>query len=331
MLRGRRSECGVLDRLLEAVRRSESRVLVVRGDAGVGKTALLEYAVERASGCRIARTAGVESEMELAFAGLQQLCAGMLDRLEQLPEPQRDALRRAFGLSDGVPPGRLVVGLALLGVMSEAADVRPLVCVVEDAQWLDQASMQALEFVARRLLAERVALVFAVRPSAEVQRLGGLPELVVEGLRDADARALLGSEICGPLDERVRDQIVAETRGNPLALLELPRGLTRAELAGGFGLPGAQTLSGRIEESFRRRLQALPAETQQVLLLAAAEPVGDPVLLWRAGDRLGIRVEAADAAESEGLLEIGARVTFRHPLVRSAVYRAVSPAERRTA
>jgi DNA-binding CsgD family transcriptional regulator len=331
MLRGRRSECGVLDRLLEAVRRGESRVLVVRGDAGVGKTALLEYAVERASGCRIARTAGVESEMELAFAGLQQLCAGMLDRLEQLPEPQRDALRRAFGLSDGVPPGRLVVGLALLGVMSEAADVRPLVCVVEDAQWLDQASMQALEFVARRLLAERVALVFAVRPSAEVQRLGGLPELVVEGLRDADARALLGSEICGPLDERVRDQIVAETRGNPLALLELPRGLTRAELAGGFGLPGAQTLSGRIEESFRRRLQALPAETQQVLLLAAAEPVGDPVLLWRAGDRLGIRVEAADAAESEGLLEIGARVTFRHPLVRSAVYRAVSPAERRTA
>ena len=331
MLRGRRSECGVLDRLLEAVRRGESRVLVLRGDAGVGKTALLEYAVERASGCRIARTAGVESETELAFAGLQQLCAGLLDRLEQLPEPQRDALRRAFGLSDGVPPGRLVVGLALLGVMSEAADDRPLVCVVEDAQWLDQASMQALEFVARRLLAERVALVFAVRPSAEEQRLGGLPELVVEGLRDADARALLGSEIRGPLDERVRDQIVAETRGNPLALLELPRGLTPAELAGGFGLPGAQTLSGRIEESFRRRLQALPAETQQVLLLAAAEPVGDPVLLWRAGDRLGIRVEAADAAESEGLLEIGARVTFRHPLVRSAVYRAVSPAERRTA
>jgi DNA-binding CsgD family transcriptional regulator len=330
-LRGRRSECEVLDRLLEAVRRGESRVLVVRGEAGVGKTALLEYVVERASGCRIARAAGVESEMEIAFAGLQQLCAGMLDRLEQLPVPQRDALRRALGLSDGDPPGRLVVGLALLGVMSEAADDRPLVCVVEDAQWLDQASMQALEFVARRLFAESVALVFAVRPSVEEQRLEGLPELVVDGLRDADARALLGSVIRGPLDERVRDRIVAETRGNPLALLELPRGLTPAELAGGFGLLGAQTLSGRIEESFRRRLQALPAETQQVLLLAAAEPVGDPMLLWRAGDRLGIRVEAADAAESQGLLGIGAQVTFRHPLVRSAVYHAASPDERRTA
>jgi DNA-binding CsgD family transcriptional regulator len=330
MLRDRRGECEVLDRLLEAVGRGESRVLVVRGEPGVGKTALLEYLIERASSCRIARTAGVESEMELAFAGLVQLCEGMLGRLAQLPDPQRDALRRAFGLSDGDPPGRLVLGLALLGVLSEAAADRPLVCLVEDAQWLDQASLQALEFVARRLVAESVALVFAVRPSPDEQRLAALPELVVEGLRDADARALLGSVIRGPLDERVRDQIVAETRGNPLALLELPRGLTPAELAGGFGLTSAQTLSGRIEESFRRRLQALSAETQQVLLLAAAEPVGDPVLLWRACDRLGVRVEAADAAESDGLLEIGARVTFRHPLVRSAVYQAASPEERRT-
>ena len=306
-------------------------MLVVRGEAGVGKTALLEYVVERASGCRIARTTGVESEVELAFAGLQQLGAGMLDRLERLPDPQRDALRRAFGLSDADPPGRLAVGLALLSVLSEAADERPLVCVVEDAQWLDQASIQALEFVARRLFAESVALVFAARPSDGDQRLAGLPELVVEGLRDADARALLASVIRGPLDERVCDRIVAETRGNPLALLELPRGLTPAELAGGFGLPFAHTLSGRIEESLRRRLQVQPADTQQVLLLAAADPVGDPVLMWRASDRLGIRVEAADAAESEGLLAIGARVTFRHPLVRSAVYRAASPEERRTA
>jgi DNA-binding CsgD family transcriptional regulator len=331
MLRGRRSECGVLDRLLAAVRGGESRALVVRGEAGVGKTALLEYLVERASGCRIARAAGVESEMELAFASLQQLCAPMLDRLEHLPDLQRDALRRAFALSEGSPPDRLVVGLGVLGAMSEAAADRPLVCVVDDAQWLDQASIQALEFVARRLFAESVALVFAVRPSADEQRLAALPELVVEGLRDGDARALLGSVIRGPLDERVRDRIVAETRGNPLALLELPRGLTPAQLAGGFGLTEAQTLSGRIEESFLRRLQVLPAETQRVLLLAAAEPVGDPVLLWRAGDRLGIRFEAADAAESEGLLEIGTQVTFRHPLVRSAIYRAVSPEERRTA
>ena len=331
MLRGRRAECRVLDRLLDSVRGGESRALVVRGEAGVGKTALLEYVVERASGCQVARASGVESEMELAFAGLQQLCAPMIDRLEHLPPLQRDALRRALGLSEGAPPDRLVVGLAVLGAMSDAAADRPLVCLLDDAQWLDQASMQALEFVARRLFAESVALVFATRPSADEQRLARMPELVIEGLRDADARALLGSVIRGPLDERVRNRIVAETRGNPLALLELPRGLTPAELAGGFGFPSAQTLSARIEETFLRRLRGLPAETQRVLLLAAAEPIGDPVLLWRAGDRLGIRVEATDAAESEGLLEIGTHVTFRHPLVRSAIYRAVPPEERRTA
>src|SRR5437899_7107108 len=329
MLLGRRSEREVLDGLVEAVRRGESRVLVVRGEPGVGKSALLEYVAGRASGWRVARAAGVQSEMELAFAGLQQLCAPILDRLERLPPPQRDALGTAFGLTGGVAPDRFLVGLAVLGLLSEVADERPLVCLVDDAQWLDRASLQALEFVARRLFAESVALVFAVRQSGEEQPLAGLPELVVEGLGNGDARALLGSVIGWPLDEGVRDRIVAETRGNPLALLELPRGLAPAELAGGFGLPGVQPLPARIEDSFRRRLAPLPANTRRLLLVAAAEPVGEPTLVWRAAGRLGIGVEAADAAESEGLVEFGARVTFRHPLVRSAIYRSASPQERR--
>jgi DNA-binding CsgD family transcriptional regulator len=269
--------------------------------------------------------------MELAFAGVQQLCAPMLDGLERLPGPQRDALSVALGLTGGAVPDRFLVGLAVLGLISEAAEERPLVCVVDDAQWLDRASVQALEFVARRLLAESVGLVFAVRRSGEAQPLAGLPELVVEGLRNGDARALLGAVISWPLDERVRDRIVAETRGNPLALLELPRGLTPAELAGGFALPVATPLAGRIEDSFRRRIQELPNETQRLLLVAAVEPIGEPALVWRAAQRLGIGVEAADAAESEGLLEFGVRVTFRHPLVRSAVYRAASSKDRREA
>src|SRR4051794_13868649 len=286
-LRGRRTECEVLDELLADVRAGPSRVLVVRGEAGVGKTALLEYLLGHASECRIARAAGVESEMELAFAGLQQLCAPFLDRLERLPGPQRDALATAFGLRGGEAPDRFLVGLAVLSLLSSVAEEQPLLCVVDDAQWLDRASAQALGFVARRLVAESVALVFAVRRGAEEEELAGLPELTVHGLGVADARALLASAVTGPLDEGVRDRIVAETRGNPLALLELPLGLTPEELAGGFGLPDAPALAGRIEESFRRRLAPLPASTRLLLLAAAAEPVGDPVLVWRAADRLG--------------------------------------------
>jgi DNA-binding CsgD family transcriptional regulator len=323
-LQDRREERGVLGRLLAAVRGGESRVLVVSGEAGVGKTALLEAVIGSASGFRVMRAVGVESEMELAFAALQQLCAPMLDRLDRLPAPQRDALGVAFGLRAGDAPDRFLVGLAVLSLLSEAAEERPLVCLVDDAQWLDLASTQVLAFVARRLLAESVALVLATREPSE--ELTGFQDLVVEGLRDGDARALLGSAIRVPMDERVRERIVAETRGNPLALLELPRGLTPGELAGGFGLLDASGLSGRIEESFRRRLAGLPAETQRLLLVAAAEPIGDPVLVWRAADRLGIGVQAA--AETDGLLTIGASVTFRHPLVRSAVYRAASPEER---
>jgi DNA-binding CsgD family transcriptional regulator/tetratricopeptide (TPR) repeat protein len=326
VLYGRRVESEALARLLDAVRRGRSRVLVVSGEPGVGKTALLESAIGSASGFRVARAVGVESEMELAFAALQQLCAPLLDRLDRLPAPQRDALGVAFGLRAGDAPDRFLVGLAVLSLLAEVAEEQPFLCVVDDAQWLDRASAQALVFVARRLLAESVALVLVTREPAD--ELQGFQELAVEGLRDGDARALLSSAVRVPLDERVRDRLVAETRGNPLALLELPRGLTPAELAGGFGLLDAPGLSGRIEDSFRRRLAGLPADTQRLLLVAAAEPVGDPVLVWRAADRLGIAVKAA--SETDGLLAIGASVTFRHPLVRSAVYRAASPEKRQT-
>jgi DNA-binding CsgD family transcriptional regulator len=331
VLRGRFRECEVLDRLLEAVRGGESGALVVRGEPGVGKSALLDYVAGRASGCRVARTAGVQSEMELAFSGLDQLCTPMLDRVDRLPEPQRDALRTAFGLAGGVAPDRFLVGLAVLSLLSDVAGEEPLVCLVEDAQWLDCASAQVLGFVARRLGVESVALIFAVRESSGDLDLSGLPELVLDGLGDADARALLASVIRWPLDERVRDRIVAETHGNPLALLELPQGLTPAQLAGGFGLPGIAALPGRIEDSFARRLAPLPAITRRLLLLAAAEPLGDSAVLARAADRLGIKAEAVDAAESAGLVEFCVQVTFRHPLVRSAIYRSASPEQRREA
>jgi len=277
-LRGRSGELGVLGRFIEAVQAGESRALVLRGEPGMGKTALLDYLARRASGCRVARAAGVQSEMELAFAGLHQLCAPMLDHLERLPEPQRAALRTAFGISAGPAPDRFLVGLAVLGLLSEVAGEQPLLCVVDDEQWLDRASAQALGFVARRLAAEPVGLIFAARVPGE--ELAGLPELAVAGLGERDAQALLNSVLAGPLDARVRDRIVAETRGNPLALLELPRGLTSAQLAGGFGLPGAGPLSGRIEESFGRRVEALPAQARKMLLVAAAEPAGDTMLVW---------------------------------------------------
>ncbi len=321
---GRRRECDALDQLVNAVRAGASRALVVRGEPGTGKSALLDYLAGRAPDCRVARAAGVESEMELAFAGLHQLLAPMLDLLERLPGPQREALRTAFGLSAGPVPDRFLVAVAVLGLVSEAAAERPLVCIVDDEQWLDRASAQTLGFAARRLAADPAGLVFAARvPGAE---LAGLPELAVEGLADGDARLLLESALAGPVDERVRDLIVAETRGNPLALLELPRGLAPAELAGGFGLPGAVSLPGRIEESFRRQLEDLPEQTRRLLALAAADPSADPLLVWRAAGRLGIAVQAGAPAVAAGLAEFGARVRFRHPLARSAAYRS-APAQ----
>jgi DNA-binding CsgD family transcriptional regulator len=326
MLLGRHRECGMLDGLLEDVRAGRSGALMVRGEAGIGKTALLEYAIGSASDLRVARAAGVESEMELPFAALHQLCAPMLDQLDRLPEPQRDALRITFGLSAGPAADRLFVGLAVLSLLSEAASERPLVCVVDDAHWLDQASAQALGFVARRLLAESVVVLIGTREPSDDFR--GLPELAVGALPDHDARALLGSVVPWPLDERVLERIVAETHGNPLALLELPRGLSPAELAGGFGLPGALSLSSRIEQKFLRLLAELPEETQRLLVVAAAEPAGDPTLLWHAAARLGIESAALAPAETAGLLKLETQVRFRHPLVRSAVYQAASPSER---
>ena len=319
-LLGRQTEREVLDRLLEAARGGHGGVLVVHGEPGVGKTALLEDAVEAGREFRVARTVGVEGEMELAYAALQQLCAPILELTKRLPQPQRDALAVAFGLRAGPAPNPFLVGLAALGLLSEAAEERPLLCVVDDAQWLDRASARALGFVARRLLAERIALVFAARELGDA--LAGFPELHVGPLGHRDAHALLASALPARLDERVLERIIVETHGNPLALLELPRGLTPTQLAGGFGLPAALPLPARIEESFTRRLARLPVDARRLLLVAAADPVGDLALVWRAAQRLGIPESAAQTVESDGLVAFGAGVVFRHPLVRSAVYRA---------
>jgi DNA-binding CsgD family transcriptional regulator len=326
-LTGRRRERGVLDELVVAVRAGESRALVLYGDAGVGKTALLDDVAEHAAGCRVARAAGVQSEMELAFAGLHQLCAPIADRLESLPAPQRDALRTALGISAGAAPDSFLVGLAVLNLLSEVAEAQPVIGLVDDWQWVDHASAQVLAFVARRLSAESVGMIIAARvPSPDLVRL---PELAVRGLREVDARTLLDSVLTGPLDTRVRDQIVAETEGNPLALVELPRGLSPAELAGGFGIPGAVALEHSIEETFRRRVLTLPDATQKLLLIAAADPTGDPALVWKAAAALEVAPEAAIPATEAGLAEFGTRVRFRHPLVRSAAYWSASAQEQR--
>jgi DNA-binding CsgD family transcriptional regulator len=328
-LLGRERERAVLDRLLDTARDGHGAVLVVHGDPGVGKTALLDYAVESRNDLRVIRAAGVEGEMELDYAALQQLCSPVIDLVERLHDPQRGALGVAFGLADGPAPNPFLVGLAVLGLLSEAAEQQPLLCVVDDAQWLDGASARALAFVARRLLAEPIALVFAIRDADG--DLARLPELRVEPLGHRDARALLESVLAARLDESVLERIVTETGGNPLALLELPRGLSPGQLAGGFGLPAALPLSAGIEQSFIRRLLPLPRDAQRLLLLAAAEPVGDPALLRRAAERLGIPEDAAEAAEASGLLKLDGAVTFRHPLARSAVYRAADPNDRREA
>ena len=330
-LRGRAVECAALDVLLDAARRGKSRTVVLRGEAGVGKTALLDYAIGSAQDFRVLRSVGVESEMELAFASLHQLCAPILDRRDTLPGPQSEALEVVFGLDSGPAPDRFLVGLATLSLLAEIANERPLLCVIDDAQWLDGASALAFAFVARRLMAEPISLVFAVREPIDVRELAGLPELMIGGLSEDDARVLLDSTLPGRLDERVRDRIVAESRGNPLALLELPRGLTPGELAGGFALPDARPLADRIERSFLRQVQSIPPDSRRLLLAAAAEPFGDMSLLWRAAERLGLGPDAAAPAEAAGLVQLGALVRFRHPLVRSAIYRAASLPDRREA
>ncbi|MFI5613301.1 AAA family ATPase [Amycolatopsis sp. NPDC051903] len=333
VLLGRARELGLLDGLLAEVRQGHSSVLVVRGEAGVGKTALLNHVVTQAADLQVSHLAGAESEAELAFAGLHQVCAPHLGGLDRLPAPQRAALTTAFGLEPGSPPDRFLVGLAALTLLADAAAKNPLVCVVDDVQWLDSASVQTLSIVARRLRADPIAMVFAVREGEETSALtvlGRLPELVLTGLDDRDSRTLLASAMPGPMDERVRERILAEARGNPLALLELPHAASPAELGGGYGLVGdARALSGRIERSFADQLAALPAATRLLLLIAAADPVGEATLLWRAAETLGVGVDAASPAENAELVTIGRRVRFRHPLVRSAVYGSASVADRR--
>src|SRR5512133_3598151 len=316
--RGRSSESELLDRLLDDARAGRSAVLVIRGEAGVGKTALMRHAADRAAGFRVAQVSGVESEGELPFAGLHQLCAPYLDRLEGLPAPQQDAMRVALGLCSGAAPDHFLVGLAALTLLAEMAEAQPLLCLVDDLQWLDNATGHVLGFVARRLLAEPIALVFAIREPSDEREVAGLPELALAGLGRDEARALLADVVPGRLDAHIAERIVAETHGNPLALLELPRGMSAAELAAGFGRPGP--VAGTIEEFYVRRLDALPADSRRLLQLAAADPVGEPLLVWRAAERLGIDPDAAAPAVDAGLFEIGAQVRFRHPCVRSALY-----------
>jgi DNA-binding CsgD family transcriptional regulator len=325
---GRQTECEAFDQLVDDVFNGRSRVTVLRGDAGVGKSALLGYLSDRCADWHTAMAVGVESELELAYSGLHQLCAPMLDHLERLPGPQRDALATVFGRNAGPAPDRLLVGLATLTLFAEVAEKQPLLCIVDDAEWLDRASAQILGFVARRLLVERVALVFAARTGVGDDILTELPTFPIRGLDDSNARELLLHNVYGPLDAAVCDQIVAESHGNPLALLELPRTWDAAELAGGFGLPDSQPVGSRIEQSYARRLQLLPAATQLLVLIAAAEPMGDTLLLHAAAETLGIDMAAVDPALDAGLIEVRARVEFAHPLVRSAAYRAATADDR---
>jgi DNA-binding CsgD family transcriptional regulator len=329
-LRGRHRECAVLDDLLGKAQAGASGVLVLRGEPGIGKTALLDYVASRADGFRVDRVSGVQWEMELPFAGLHLLFGPLLDRLEQLPGPQREALEVALGIREGRTPDRLLVGLAVLGMVADLAEERPLACLVDDAQWLDKSSLQVLAFAARRLLAEHVAVVFCARDDSNIPELAGLPELEVTRLHDPDARALLASAVHGRLDPLVADRIIAEARGNPLGILRLPRRLSPADLAGGFVLPGTSgRLAGYIEDGFRRQVQSLPQSSRQLLLTAAADPTGDVTLLWRAAASQRIGADAADPAEAAELAEFGPRVRFSHPLVRSATYKSAAPEERR--
>lgn len=331
---GRRTEREAVERLLADARAGRSGALTVRGEAGVGKTALLEYArtVADGSGFRVESAVGVEAETQFAFGALHHFLAPVLGRVGSLPEPQQTALRVAFGQQAGAAPDRFLIGLAVLNLLAEVAEERPLLCLVDDAQWLDEASAQVLAFVARRVVAEDVALLFSLRDptdDGDLRAFAGLPELTLRGLPDSDARALLAAAVPTPLDGAVRERVLAEARGNPLALLELPRSAPAARLAGGFAVPDAMSVPRRIEDSFRQRSRNLPTATRLLLLLAAAEPTGDGSVLWRAAQELGVDPEAAAPAESAGLLEIDSRVRFRHPLVRSAVYRAAAPPDQR--
>ena len=325
---GRAAELDGLGELLESALRGRSGVLVIRGEAGIGKSVLLDAAADRAEGFTVTRVAGVESEMELPYAALQQLCRPFIDRVPALPAPQRAALSTAFGLSAGPPPDRFLVGLAVLQLLAGLAEERPVLVIVDDAQWLDRVSVQTIEFVARRLLAEPIVLLIAARDAPDRGDFVDLPELRLHGLGNADAAVLLGSVVAGPTDPGVRERILAESHGNPLALLELPHAWTTAELVEGLTDARRVPSVGTIEDGFAKRLRSLPADSRRLLTLAAAEPLGDPTLLWHAAERLGLGWDAASTAEAAGLIEFGAKVRFRHPLARAAAYREASTRER---
>ncbi len=329
---GRHAELRALTELVDDVRSGRSRVLVVHGECGLGKTALLDWVAGQAGDCQVLRAAGIQAEMELAFAGLHQLLAPILPRLQNLPSPQRDALQMAFGMLAGATPDRFFIALAVLSLLADTARQQPLICLIDDEQWLDRASAQALAFVARRIDRESVGLIFATQVATD--ELSGLPELRLAGLDNADADALLDSVLTAPLDPEARERFVIETRGNPLALVELPRSVTPADMAGGFGLPAVMPMSEHLEDCYRRSLAALPAATRRLLLLAAADPTGEPSLLSSAAAKLGgdtLDITAAEPAIEAGLIDIGARVQFRHPLVRTAAYRSASKPERQAA
>jgi DNA-binding CsgD family transcriptional regulator len=328
VLRGRADECGLVRDLLAGARDGKSGVLIVRGDPGIGKSALLDFSVSLGIDFTVLRVSGVESEMELPYAALHQFCRPMLPHLQKLPGPQRAALATAFGLESGVAPERFFVGLAALHLLAEHCSKGPILCLVDDTQWMDATSLETLAFIARRLYAEPVAMIFATRDS---EALPGLNDCELKGLGRGDSYALLESAVWWPMDDEVRGRLVDEAHGNPLALLELPKGMSPAELAGGFALADARigTVTTRIEKSFLRRVRGLPGTSQELMLLAAAEPVGDPQRLRKAAECLGLPSSASDVASASGLLEIGRRVVFRHPLVRSAVYNGASDADRR--
>ena len=326
---GRTRERERLDAMLGQARDGRSAVLVVRGEAGIGKTALLRYAARQASGLRTTEVEGIQAEMELSFAGIHRLCTPILDGIEVLVEPQQHALRVAWGMAPGDAPDRFLVAVAVLNLLSATAEKRPVLCLVDDAQWLDAASVQALGFVARRLVAEPMAMIFSLREPTTTRALDGLPQLSVQGLDEPDARALLSRAAPGPLDDRVRERIIAETQGNPLALIELSQTMSRSERAAGFAPAAGGDLPSQVQDRYLRRISALPTATQRLMLLAAAEPLGDAALLWRAAERLSLEPGALVPATEAGLLDIDDRVRFRHPLVRSAVYRAAWLDERR--
>jgi DNA-binding CsgD family transcriptional regulator len=329
LLLGRNNECQVLDALLAATRKGEGGAIVVHGEAGIGKTAILEYAVESATGFDVLRTVGNEADRELPYAGLHELCRGRASEVEQLREPQRKAVEIVLGWRDGDPPDRLLVGLALVNLVSVSGSKRPLLCVVDDSQWLDSSSAQAIAFAARHISRDAVVFLFGARTLSDEFR--GIPKLAIGGLGSQDSRSLLATVLPDRVDDRVVDRLIAETHGNPLALLELPRGLTPSQLAGGFGLPVAVTLAGQIEESYRRRLAKLPLKSRKLLLIAAADPTGDSEIIWRAADKLGVGEEAAEGAEDDGLIDLSEGIVFRHPLVRSAAYNSATPKNRREA